>query len=154
MNGNVSLLAAALSVLSLGGCAEVGDRPELGQVTGTITMDGEPLEGIAVVFYPDGGRPARDTTDAEGKYDLIYIRETRGTKLGHNRVEIAPDEEVDEEEEEAVANADSEDRPSKPQPEPARPKIPARYNRKSELEADVQPGGNVLDFSLESASPT
>ncbi|MCC9609261.1 Ig-like domain-containing protein [Blastopirellula sp. JC732] len=142
-------LAAALSVmlLSLSGCGGASDQPDLGQVSGTITFDGKPLSGIVVVFQPDSGRPARGRTDAEGKYELTYIRNTRGTKVGHNRVEIAPSEE-DDAPAEAQLDADSAQaqRPFKS----GKPKIPVRYNIKSELEAEVQPGDNTFDFALTS----
>ena len=140
--------AMAVVVLSLAGCGSTSDQPELGQVTGTITLDGEPLKGIAVVFYPDSGRPARGKTSPEGKYELTYIRETKGTKVGHNRVEVAPDEEGAEEEE--SGDGSGEEQVQKPKAKGAKPKIPARYNTKSELEADVKPGENVFDFKLES----
>ena len=67
-----TMLTIGLWVLSLalGGCGSGDDRPELGQVTGTITMDGTPLTGTVVVFSPDNGRPSRGKTDAEGKYEL------------------------------------------------------------------------------------
>jgi hypothetical protein len=136
--------AMAVAVLNLAGCGSSSDRPELGQVTGTITLDGEPLKGIAVVFFPDNGRPARGKTNAEGKYDLTYIRDTKGTKLGHNRVEIAPDEEGGDE------DGEGEEIQSKPKGKSAKPKIPAQYNIKSILEASVQPGENVFDYKLTS----
>src|SRR5262245_49070668 len=55
------LLGGAL----LAGCSG-GDRPELGYVSGTVTMDGEPLVGVIVTFKPEQGRPAVDVTDADG----------------------------------------------------------------------------------------
>ncbi|MEW4453179.1 carboxypeptidase-like regulatory domain-containing protein [Bremerella sp. JC817] len=146
-------LVVALSVmlLTLPGCGGPSDQPELGQVTGTVTFDGAPLSGIVVVFQPDDGRPARGRTDADGKYELTYIRSTRGTKIGHNRVEIAPSEE-DADEEPSEAEADPDGRaPTRPKKfKSNKPRIPARYNIKSELEADVQPGENTFDFDLTS----
>ncbi|UUO05182.1 Ig-like domain-containing protein [Blastopirellula sp. J2-11] len=142
-------LAAALSVilLSLPGCSAPSDQPDLGQVSGTITLDGNPLSGIVVVFQPDNGRPAHGRTDAEGKYELTYIRNTRGTKIGHNRVEIAPSEEADEPDD---AEPDAESPQVKRRGKAGKPKIPTRYNTQSELEADVQPGANTFDFDLSS----
>jgi len=139
-------LALAALILNLAGCGGKTDQPDLGQVTGTVTLDGEPVSGIAVVFSPVDGRPARGTTNPEGKYDLIYIRQTRGTKIGRNRVEIAPSEEGDDE----SADAEGDESTPKPKTKSGKPKIPARYNTKSELEADVKPGENVFDFKLES----
>lgn len=146
------LLTVTFSIvsLSLWGCGSGSDRPELGQVTGIITMDGEPLSGIAVVFSPDDGRPARGKTDAQGRYKLTYIGQTPGAKVGHHRVEIAPNEEGEDEEELEAANAGEETSTAKPQSKPKKLKVPARYNTNSILEADVKPGENVFDFSLES----
>ena len=150
---NGGLFAVALSLLSLTllGCGTSGDRPELGLVTGTVTLDGKPLYGTAVVFYPDKGRPARGRTDLNGKYDLTYIRDTRGTKIGHNRVEIAPSEE-DEEDANEVMNAGENTEAAQAPVQREKVKVPARYNTKSELNADVKPGENVFDFKLESQS--
>lgn len=148
----ISGMVVALSVLLLGlpGCGGSGDQPELGQVSGTIKLDGKPLSGVAVVFQPDSGRPARGVTNSEGKYELTYIRETRGTKVGHNRVEIAPSEEGGEDEDADELEGDV-DSPQVKQPANARkPSVPARYNTKSELEADVKPGKNTFDFELTS----
>lgn len=144
-------LAVALSVIlvSITGCGGGGDQPDLGQVQGTITFDGKPLSGIVVVFQPDNGRPARGRTDAEGKYDLTYIRNTRGTKVGHNRVEIAPSEEEDfDVEAESDPDGNAPRRPAKFKS--GKPKIPPKYNIRSELEVDVQPGENTFDFELTS----
>ncbi|PQO46420.1 hypothetical protein [Blastopirellula marina] len=141
------VIACSVMLLSLTGCGGNSDQPELGQVTGTITLDGKPLTGVAVVFQPEKGRPAHGKTDAEGKYDLIYIRDTRGAKIGLNRVEIAPSEGEDDPTEN-IQDPDSipAQRPTKS----GKPKVPAKYNIKSELEANVQPGENNFDFELKS----
>ena len=129
------------------GCSP-NDQPELGQVTGTIKLDGQPVVGIDVVFQPESGRPARGRSDAEGKYELYYIRDTKGTKVGPNRVEIAPSEDgaIENESE----GADEESKTMAKQPAPGKPKIPARYNVNSELKVDVKSGNNVVDFDLKS----
>jgi hypothetical protein len=46
------------------------ELPNLVAVTGTVTMDGQPLEGAAVMFMPAGntGYGAVGGTDAQGKY--------------------------------------------------------------------------------------
>ncbi len=113
-------------------------------------MDGKPLVSTIVVFSPDNGRPSRGKTDAEGKYELTYIGETRGAKVGHHRVEIAPNEEGEDESEIEAATA-GEDVSAPPSAEkPEKTKVPARYNTDSILEADVKVGENVFDFKLES----
>ncbi|MGN6547916.1 MAG: Ig-like domain-containing protein [Aureliella sp.] len=145
------LIVVGILMLSQPGCGGSSDQPQLGQVTGTVKLDGKPLSGIAVVFQPEGGRPARGRTDAEGKYELTYIRQTKGTKVGPNRVEIAPSEEGEaEEEEEAAANAGEETAPPPKRPQSKKPKVPARYNVQSELKVNVKPGQNTFDFDLQS----
>ena len=141
------LIVVGISIFFQSGCGGGGDQPELGQVTGTVTLDGKPLSGIAVVFQPDSGRPARGVTDAEGKYELTYIRQTKGTKVGPNRVEIAPSEDGEAEEAE---NEGEESQPVAQRPKLGKPTIPARYNVRSELKADVKAGKNTFDFKLES----
>ncbi|MGN6134638.1 MAG: Ig-like domain-containing protein [Aureliella sp.] len=150
MSGNrfrTWLLVAGMLMLFQAGCGGPSDQPELGQVTGTVTLDGKPLSGVAVVFQPVSGRPATGMTDAEGKYELTYIRETKGTKVGSNRVEIAPSEDGEAEE---SADEGEESAAGAPQAKPGKPKVPARYNVESELKVDVKPGENTFDFKLES----
>ena len=149
-SGAVRKISLWVVSLALCGCGSGDDRPELGQVTGTITMDGKPLVGTTVVFAPDNGRPARGKTDAEGKYELTYIGQTLGAKIGHHRVEIAPNEEGEDEAEIEAATAGESVATSKPPVTPKKIGVPARYNVNTVLEADVKAGENVFDFKLES----
>lgn len=143
------LLAVGLVALFQTGCGPSGDQPELGTVTGKVTLDGEPLVGVAVVFQPVSGRPARGMTNSEGMYELTYIRKTKGTKVGSNRVEIAPSEEG-EETEEATESGDEAAPAAEAKPKSAKRAVPARYNVKSELQVDVKSGANTFNFDLES----
>lgn len=141
-----TLLALSLFCLCQLGCGSNGDQPELGTVNGTVTLDGQPLVGVAVVFQPDNGRPSRGMTDAEGKYELTYIRQTKGAKVGPHRVEVAPNEEggVEETESNAGEGPAAGTKPS------SKPSVPARYNSKSELKVEVKSGANKIDFELKS----
>jgi len=129
------------------GCSS-SDQPELGQVTGTVSMDGKPLTGVAVVFQPENGRPARGTTNAEGQYELVYIRQTKGAKVGPNRVQIASNEEGEDSGE--VESGDGEPKANSKGSKSSKPLVPKRYNVQSELKVDVKPGANTFDFQLES----
>lgn len=146
-----SLLVLVLSSVSLivCGCGGGSDKPQLGEVTGTVTMDGKPVYGVAVVFSPDKGRPARGSTDLNGQYELTYMPKTLGTKVGHNRVEILANEEGEEDSEE-IASSGENTGPAPNSRASEKVRIPSRYNTKSELEAEVKPGKNVFDFKLES----
>lgn len=141
--------ALTVSIACFSGCSP-SDQPELGQVTGKVTMNGEPLTGIDVVFQPDSGRPARGKTNDMGEYKLIYIRDTLGAKIGNNRVEIAPVEGGEEEDEVQADDVDSLPQTKRKLVKASKPRVPARYNLESELKREVKAGKNVFDFELES----
>ena len=51
--------------------------------------DGKPLRGVTVSFHPlDGGRQSYDKTDDQGGYNVVYLRDIRGAKVGKHRVTI------------------------------------------------------------------
>jgi len=99
-------------------------------------MDEEPLVGYTVTYTPSTGRPAFSVIDEDGKYDLTYIRNTKGAKVGTNKVAVTW---VD-----YGGGSDGGDSPVK------KLKIPAKYSTKSELSVDVKPGANTFDFDLKS----
>ena len=104
--------------------------PELGEVNGTVTLDGEPLKGVLILFKPDVGRPAVCTTDDEGKYKLEYLHDETGTKVGPNTVSF-----------EWPIGASG-------------PAIPAMYGVNSKEKVEVGASGNTFDFDLESSPKT
>ena len=83
-------LFIATSALILPGCSETG--PPLGIVSGTVTLDGQPLEGAAIVFSPksqaaDAGSSS-GKTGPDGKYSLEFGRSRKGAYLGEHSVII------------------------------------------------------------------
>ncbi|MCC9604752.1 carboxypeptidase-like regulatory domain-containing protein [Blastopirellula sp. JC732] len=110
--------------------------PALGNVTGTVTLDGKPLPNAMISFYPTSGlRSAHGTTDGEGKYLLRFTGMKDGALVGEHRVKI----EVGVQTGEAPAA-----------PAGKLPKLPAKYNAESELTAEVERGSNTIDFDLKS----
>ena len=117
-----------LALFLLAGCART-DQPALGTVHGTITLDGKPLRGVTVSFHPlDGGRQSYDKTDDQGGYNVVYLRDIRGAKVGKHRVTIR-----------SVGG----DKPEKEI-------VPARYSAETILQVDVTSGDNQFDFPLDS----
>jgi hypothetical protein len=109
------------------GCG--GGGPQVAPVTGRVTLDGRPLEHADVTFQPDGARrPSVGRTDADGRYELAYKRGQPGAIVGEHTVRIYVSPEL-------VANP---------------PRIPARYDTKSELRVEVQDDENVFNFDLKS----
>lgn len=121
------LIAAAAISLTTTGCSDrAPDQPELGQVSGTVTLDGIPLSGVSVYFKPEVGRPSIATADAMGNYEAMYLIDQKGVKVGPNTVSVEWG--IDE----------------------SGPPIPPRYGQKSELKLDVQPGDNRFDIKMSS----
>ena len=55
----------------------------IASVKGTITLDGRPLAGANVAFYPElGGRPSYAITSVQGEYILKLDEQTEAAKVG------------------------------------------------------------------------
>lgn len=126
MRRNSVLLLLMVLGLNAGCSDEAPDMPELGQVHGTVTLDGKPLEGVTVLFEPERGRPSTAITDEAGQYEANYLINEPGVKLGPGTVRV-----------EWGIDATG-------------PKIPARYGSQSELKLEVQPGENEFDIAMQS----
>lgn len=113
-------------MISLTACGGGGsDAPPLGQVTGKITLDGAPLTDASVTFLPENVRASSATTDSEGNYELIYIRDEKGAAIGKHKVVISKLENEKE-------------------------TVPDKYSGESELSGDVKAGANEINFDLNS----
>ena len=90
----VTLLLALLAA----GCGG-GDRPDLGRVSGTVKLGGEPLENAEVMFVPSGGRPSMGVTNSNGHYELEYTVDAKGAVVGTHTVTISTYREAGEDDE-------------------------------------------------------
>jgi len=113
-------------------------------VSGTVTLDGQPIEGGMISFIPPkgdtGGFPAWGPIEG-GRYSIaadegptagsirVEIRWTRKTGKKIPAIAPAPQGSFTDETIEA---------------------IPVRYNSQTELKVDVQRGENTFDFNLDS----
>ena len=127
-------LIASLCTIALStGCGTSG--PELGSVSGTVTLDGVPLSGVLVVFNPGNSRPSEGLTDANGYYELRYTREQSGAIVGQHKVLITPQVTVDQDGNETVGDQKT---------------IPVKYNTETTLSEEVKSGSNIFNFDLQS----
>jgi hypothetical protein len=89
-NINRARLLAAVILMTLAGCG----KPEAYcEVEGKVTLDGQPLPGVHVWFYPEGEggvQPpyATGVTDAQGVYTLTAVNGQHGALVGKNRVAV------------------------------------------------------------------
>ena len=139
----IMLITSVAFCLTLSGCGGAeNDQPDLGLVKGVVTLEGQPLSGASISFLPDSGRTASARTDANGNYELIYIRDTPGCKLGQNKVIITTLND-NAEDDNALEGDDAVIKVER-----VKETLPAKYNRKTELVAMVKPGENTFDFKL------
>ena len=74
-----------MTVVLLAGCGG-----GLAPVSGTVTLDGEPVAGAKVTFLPAGpGIPATGTTDATGRYQLRIGSGRTGVPRGRYGVTVS-----------------------------------------------------------------
>jgi Domain of unknown function (DUF6795) len=117
--------------VALSGCGP--KYPETFPVTGTVTLDGKPVAGAAVVFTPEEGQQATGTTDDSGRFELSTFQLADGALPGTHRVTVAKTT-TDPDDEEKVVFI-----------------IPQKYGnlQTSELTCDVQQEMGPVPFDLQ-----
>jgi hypothetical protein len=129
-----SILAAFVFALLISGCGGGDDKLELIPVTGNVTLNGQPLAGAMVNFLGTDGLASTGLTDSAGNYVLKFDDNQPGCLAGPKVVNIV------------MGGADEEGA----DPDAPDAKIPDRYNRKTELTADVSDDNRTFDFKLTS----
>jgi hypothetical protein len=143
-NRTLAGAAALIAALLLSGCGS-GDGVSRVPVGGEVSVDGAPMKAGTIRFIPNGATtgPAAVATIKEGKFELP---QAEGPVPGSHRVEIEAIDYLDFalDDEQAYAK-----RAAGGKPMPKNP-IPARYNRQSELTAQLPDEGNrELKFQLD-----
>jgi hypothetical protein len=113
------------------GCGSRDDLP-LGQVSGVVELDGEPLANARVEFNPIQTREQAATTQ-DGKKNKSIISGSFAI-TDENTVKIS------------TRNVDPDS------PGVKRERVPRQYNVQTELTQEVYEGENVADFSLISST--
>jgi hypothetical protein len=124
----------ALSIVVLTGCSS----EQMGDVTGRVTLDGQPLTGAEVNFDPSdptlGTTGTGYTQPPDGSYKIFYPGDKSGVPAGEYKVWIVGGE---------IENEEGEGPPVK---------VPAKYSlENTTLTATVEAGKeNVFDWELTS----
>lgn len=157
-------MLVGLTVLTLVGCGEKKTLDTV-PVSGTVTLDGAPVEGANVVFAPTsgGGSAASGVTDASGHYKLTTLDPGDGAMPGSYSVMISKTTTGDDATSAAVKPGMSDEEATKAAMEArdasggAAPTVedllPAKYKKPGEsgLKADVAKGGPTeFNFDLKS----
>ena len=134
--GLMTRLLAGASFVVLGGCQKAGgDRTK---VSGKVTLDGAPLEEGTIMFVSADKKTEPATGDIKnGQYSLPV---PPGPKI----VQISAKKVIGK-------KKLYEGEPNSPEVDQTQELIPARYNEKSELKADISTGSQELKpFELKS----
>jgi hypothetical protein len=136
-----ALTCLAPLALAAAGCGGPSDGLAREPISGKVAVDGQPLANGLITFSPiDAPEPVVSGVIEGGSYTL---RRSDGPIPGRHRVSIwakAP----------TGKKVKDPDDPEKLVDE-MKDVVPGRYNLKSELSAEVQPGGtNSFDFDLNS----
>lgn len=115
--------------LGISGC---GGDMDVAPVSGTVTLDGQPLDRASVLFEPENGRPSYGVTDGRGRYRLLYTRDQDGAEVGECRVKIS-----------TLMQPEG---PSAPKPAE---RVPQRY-AKDPIRVVVEAKRNTIDIELSS----
>jgi hypothetical protein len=130
-----------LLILGIAGCGDdLGNRQE---VSGVVTLQGQPLDDGAIEFtplesqQPDGVETKSGAPIVQGKY---VIPQGQGLAPGKYRVRIT------------AGTPDPPPQPGElPSPTfgpPPQERVPAEYNTQSRLEATVTSGANTFNFEI------
>lgn len=125
---------------ALAGCGGSSDLPDLVPVSGTVTLDGKPLEGASVFFElqddVEGKKSSFGQTDSSGKYELTFGGGT-GARPGKHLVKISKQESAGGDAEGSGASE-------------VKQLVPEKYNNKSELTVEVSADSAEHNFDLKS----
>jgi len=122
------MAAVGAVLIACVGCS--GDQFPVGEVTGRVTLEGKPLEGVVVQFEPRNLNSktllpaAFGVTDADGRYRAFRTGNKKfGAVVGVNQVRVTV-------------------------PEGNTAKVHPRYGADRAFWAEVAPGNNVFDLEL------
>ena len=126
--------AIAVFLVTAGLIAGCGGTPE-GDVSGTVIYDGKPIEQGSISFIPaDGNGPSAGGGIKDGKYSASKV------SVGMAKIKITGAK--------IATKQKMYDDPKADWVMTSTEMLPAKYNDKTELLYDVQPGVQQKDFNL------
>jgi hypothetical protein len=126
-----------LLVLMIAMTVGCNQGPKLAEVTGKVTLNGEPVPNAMITFFPKfQGSPSYGVTDEKGDYFLAFSDTKRGAMIGEFDVQL---------ETRKVSAEEASDDPTKVPPKYV--EIPKKYRGKA-FSVDVKSGGNTCNFEM------
>jgi hypothetical protein len=134
------LIAGLVGTAWLAGCS---DSPELGDVTGKVVQNGQPVPFAYVVFQPidPPGTYASAYTNVDGEYELQFSPSSNGAMIGRHEVTIR------------TSSKDEIEVEDKKTGKMVVPPLPQGYQERLQVqfERDVKSGDNQHDFEITNA---
>lgn len=138
-------LCFATVLLLNAGCGD--GRPTLVPVTGTVTLNGQPVDGALVGFEPQGiegyNRPSIATTDAQGKFVVGTYDKADGMPKGSYKVSVLKKDPIGK----LPENFNTEDTAANPQPVKYQWTVPQKYSSTADSGLTVEVTSDGLNPS-------
>ncbi len=120
-----------------------GDGPELGYVSGKVTLDGQPLAGATVTIQPDKGAPAIGHVGKDGSYEMEFKVDKPGAPVGTSKILVT----LPFEEPMMNENMGPEEMAKATEKAAAKTGIPRKW-RDGTSTITVAPGSNTFDIEM------
>lgn len=134
MNRFMLLLAGLVSCTLTAGCSRDTKR---GDISGTVTLDGQPIKSGLIRFVPAAGQTASaDTNIEDGKFSAKVPPGDKTVQISASKV---------------VGKKKVYETPDSPTVDIVQELIPAKYNLQSTLKFTVAPGSQEKSFELTSS---
>jgi len=134
-------LVPLLMALGIVGCGEA--PPKRVAITGTVKLDGKPVESGSITFIPEPDSP-NPSAGGEIKGGEYILTADAGPSSGKYRVEIRWSRPTGKK---VPVGSPS---PPGTMMDEVKEAIPAKYNTQSTLEREISADENTVDFDLES----
>lgn len=116
------------------GCG--GERGDLVEITGTVTLDGQPLESGKITIEATDGRGGVEGGSIEnGQYTVLTTPGSKAVKINAPKV---------------VGQKKTYNTADSPTTDVVTESIPKKYNQETELKVEVSESSTQHDFALES----
>ena len=152
LNWNSVRVLLLIPVLALSGCGGGVDPGKGVAVSGTVTMDGKPLEGANVTFM-NGTFAGYGRTNAEGKYRLVQGALPGNNKVVISKIEGGGEAPVDDPEsgmDAGMREAEAMGNPEGEAPRIAKDLVPAEYSDPSKTKLTYEvPAGGTTDVNFD-----
>ncbi|MCA9034060.1 MAG: carboxypeptidase regulatory-like domain-containing protein [Planctomycetaceae bacterium] len=158
-----AILASAICTITLTGCSTAPQmdysKAKLVSVSGTVTLDGEPLPNAVVTFESVvDGTFSFAQTNSSGKYTLQFDSQMSGVTPGQKKVAFSTTRKIlglnSDDESGGEGEGSGEGEVESATPTPNVELVPDCYNKDSKIQVEVTASTTTFNFDLKSDCST